>query len=457
MATKAKDSTTSGKELKKSTSALNSHTSHTKRVTKSSSSAGTEKATSSTSSTSTTKQVPNYLRPTLSASRHENSSKSSLAGSKKHGSEDSASSQNPTLSRRRSFDKPPSPSRLRKSLISPGRDASLRSSSFTAKSSNVPKPSIDRSNSKTARAGKPQLLYAKSVKKSSTSGSAKKESTASTRPPKSEDITQTLDLEADLEAIESLDHQEVEEVGMIESEEHEKVVLPDPKVEEKEQVDDHGAAVEAEANGGKDEKLKPSDSSTVNAEELQETVEERNEESANALVQEEKPADNEQHQGEDNQNKLNESSEAQPEEGLASEETKVEVKEDKGKEISDEEDGVAVEESKNVEDMALDEKEGIALKEGEEKADGGIEEAKPAEAAEAAEVAEAAEGAEGAEETAKPSQTSEGSQGGKKDSAPAYNDVIEETASKLLEKRKNKVKALVGAFETVIDYESGSK
>ncbi|CAL5421852.1 unnamed protein product [Camellia sinensis] len=32
----------------------------------------------------------------------------------------------------------------------------------------------------------------------------------------------------------------------------------------------------------------------------------------------------------------------------------------------------------------------------------------------------------------------------------AYNDVIEETASKLREERKNKVKALVGAFETVI-------
>nr|POE66764.1 hypothetical protein CFP56_63907 [Quercus suber] len=45
---------------------------------------------------------------------------------------------------------------------------------------------------------------------------------------------------------------------------------------------------------------------------------------------------------------------------------------------------------------------------------------------------------------------------GKKESQ-AYNDVIEETASKLLEKRKNKVKALVGAFETVIDIETPSK
>lgn len=37
-----------------------------------------------------------------------------------------------------------------------------------------------------------------------------------------------------------------------------------------------------------------------------------------------------------------------------------------------------------------------------------------------------------------------------KKESPMYNDVIEETASKLLEKRKNKVRALVGAFETVI-------
>ncbi|KAM7490674.1 hypothetical protein LguiA_033595 [Lonicera macranthoides] len=41
---------------------------------------------------------------------------------------------------------------------------------------------------------------------------------------------------------------------------------------------------------------------------------------------------------------------------------------------------------------------------------------------------------------------------GKKDS-PAYNDVIEETANRLRDQRKNKVLALVGAFETVISLE----
>ncbi|KAH7660712.1 Calmodulin-binding domain plant domain-containing protein [Dioscorea alata] len=41
-------------------------------------------------------------------------------------------------------------------------------------------------------------------------------------------------------------------------------------------------------------------------------------------------------------------------------------------------------------------------------------------------------------------------QQGKKDSQGLFNHVIEETASKLVESRKSKVKALVGAFETVI-------
>jgi predicted RNase H-related nuclease YkuK (DUF458 family) len=39
-------------------------------------------------------------------------------------------------------------------------------------------------------------------------------------------------------------------------------------------------------------------------------------------------------------------------------------------------------------------------------------------------------------------------QGNKKESHVAYNDVIEEIKNKLLKERKNKVKVLVGAFET---------
>ncbi|GKB87644.1 probable WRKY transcription factor protein 1 [Tanacetum coccineum] len=43
----------------------------------------------------------------------------------------------------------------------------------------------------------------------------------------------------------------------------------------------------------------------------------------------------------------------------------------------------------------------------------------------------------------------------KKDAQGLLNNVIEETASKLAESRKSKVKALVGAFETVISLQDG--
>jgi hypothetical protein len=39
----------------------------------------------------------------------------------------------------------------------------------------------------------------------------------------------------------------------------------------------------------------------------------------------------------------------------------------------------------------------------------------------------------------------------KKKEVARSNDVLEEAKSKLMEKRKSKVKALVGAFETVMD------
>ncbi|XP_068312310.1 uncharacterized protein [Pyrus communis] len=435
MAARSQDSSPAPGRENKSTSP----SSNTKRLTKSQTTI-TEKF----SSTSSAKQFPNYLRPTLSASRHENSLRSLAAGAKKHGSEDHAASQKPTLNRRRSFDKPPSPSRLRKALVSPGREASLRSSSISAKtSSNAPRPRIERTKSSTSVAGRPQLLHAKSVKKSNGSSSVKKESSSgSTRAPKSEDIIHTINLEANLDAIESLEHYEVEEVCKISSEEHDKVILPDPKDEEIEHVGDHDAGVsEAEGNRGEDEKVKASEGANSNAAELKENVEERSEESGSVLTEkEEKQADNDQQNGEEKDKKIDESGEAKAEEGLKSEdqEAKVEVKEEKEKESESKEENTR-EERKNVEEKGLDKKERGEV------VDGGVEEAKPQEAAEAE-----------SEEAPKLRQASEGSSqgGGKKDSVPAYNDVIEETTNKLMEKRKNKVKALVGAFETVIDYES---
>jgi hypothetical protein len=42
---------------------------------------------------------------------------------------------------------------------------------------------------------------------------------------------------------------------------------------------------------------------------------------------------------------------------------------------------------------------------------------------------------------------------GKRESFQVFNDKIEESASRLIEERKNKLRVLVGAFETVIDHQ----
>lgn len=428
MATKAKDSTTPGRERKSSTSPA---ANHTKRPTKPTT---PDKPSSTSTSSSTAKPVPNYLRSTASSSRHDQTPPLTKSRSlkKHHGADNQDSnSPKPTLNRRRSFDKPPSPSRLHKSLISPGResrDPPLRSTSFPVKIiSNAPKPST-----KSGAGTKPQAAsYAKSsgtsLRRSTsgiTSGSSKKQSSSSSRrstsggsrAPSSQDIVQTLNLEADFEA---LDHHGVEEVDKIESiEEDNNQDLPDPKLAEEDHAVDSDQAKSPTVH----------DTSSVKdaTEEFKANVDARNEQ----VTQEEQNLDD---QGEEiNQISKGSDIDHHPDEGsgLASEETKAEeaIKED---------------ENKNGEEMEF--------------VDGGSHELDLKEEQDV-DVKEEAK-AEAVEETAKQSAAAAGGNN-KKEAAPSqYNDMIEETASKLMakEKRKNKVKALVGAFETVIDYESGSK
>lgn len=427
MATKAKDSTSPGRERKSSTSPA---ANHTKRPTKPTT---PDKHSSTSTSSSTAKPVPNYLRSTASSSRHDQTPPLTKSRSlKKHNVADNqdSNSPKPTLNRRRSFDKPPSPSRLHKSLISPGResiDPPLRSTSFPVKStSNAPKPTT-----KSGAGTKPQAAsYAKSsgtsLRRSTsgiTSGSSKKQSTSrrstsgGSRAPRSRDIVQTLNLEANFEA---LDHHGVEEVDKIESiEEDNNQDLPDPKLAEEDHAVDSGQAKSPTVH----------DTSSVKdaTEEFKANVDDRNEQ----VTQEEKNFDD---QGEEiDQISKGSDIDHHPEEGsgLAIEETKAEeaIKED---------------ENKNGEEMEFVDggSHELDLKEGQ---DGDVKEEAKAEAV---------------EETAKQQSAAAAGGNNKKEAAPsAYNDMIEETASKLMakEKRKNKVKALVGAFETVIDYESGSK
>lgn len=428
MATKPKESSNVGKE-KKVPPSSSSHITPTRSSTKLSSiSSSTPKPSSSSPSsscsTSKEKPVPNYLKPTIS-SRHDEA----LKPIKKHGA-DHDPNQRATLNRRRSFDKPPSSSRVQSALVSPGpkeRRATGRSSSFSSKTITTTSSSKPTSDNKPLRSPKPaksQPIFVKSTAKSTVPKKEASNASASisNRIPKSpSDQSQTVvvqNAEAKQEDTESLAHEEVAEV------EREVNVCPEePKPDDNDQ---HFGAADGEANSDETEN-KSFDVSTPILEELVKA-------DIHDAGLEEKPADNTQLEGEeDDQNKKNEeSSESHTEEGIASE-AKEDVEEDKVNEIAVQETNVVVEENKNDGKTVDNETEEVACEGSNvDKEEEDVEEGK----------AEAAE-AEGSVKRQ-----------GKKDNAPAYNDVIEETASKLLEKRKNKVKALVGAFETVIDYES---
>ncbi|XP_057799239.1 uncharacterized protein LOC131015058 [Salvia miltiorrhiza] len=138
------------------------------------------------SSPSSEKATPNYLRPTLSSS-HSSGDTAKLQGRRLVSNTDSALK--PNLARRRSFDKPPSPTRTLKTRgVSP--TPTFRSSSFSGKTGAgraVTSPKSDRGAKGTRDAGK-QHLYARAVgtlTKSATiaskSSKSKKAQTASSR------------------------------------------------------------------------------------------------------------------------------------------------------------------------------------------------------------------------------------------------------------------------------------
>ncbi|KAL2544569.1 uncharacterized protein Fot_13802 [Forsythia ovata] len=123
---------------------------------------------SSPDKTASDKHIPNYLKHTISSGPD-----ASKQLGKKLASTDNANK--PNLARRRSFDKPPSPSRTQKSRISP--NPALRSSSFSSKTTMATHKSIPDKLLKTPTkdAGKRSFI-ARPSKKSSPSN--KKQDTA---------------------------------------------------------------------------------------------------------------------------------------------------------------------------------------------------------------------------------------------------------------------------------------
>ncbi|XP_061966433.1 uncharacterized protein LOC133690222 [Populus nigra] len=383
-------------------------------------------------STPSGKPIPNYLKPTFS-SRPE-----SLKQVKKTGHEDT--SQKPALLRRRSFDKPPSLHHVQKPLLSsdskerPGRERLIRtarSSSFSSKNVTSPKTVFDR-NATSHKPGQSQPLATR-ITRRSISPSTKKVSNALLLPkePIRHDVAQNLDLETKQESnAESFLAHESEEI--LNAVIQEQVPSDWQKVKNKEEP-----IVSEETEGNnvtEDEKLKGSNITTVAEGEISNdpALAEPVEETETELHQESENRQEEEYNG-----KLEESidTNANLEEGIA-----VEA-----------DDQVKVEENANENEVSPEvpvgeEKEGDMNKVNE-----GSEEHKPQE--EQDKVVRNAQEEEKPDDANSP-QKKQVVQGIKKESHAAYNDVIEETKNKLLEERKNKVKALVGAFETVIDYES---
>ncbi|KAM3687670.1 hypothetical protein ACJW31_10G091700 [Castanea mollissima] len=392
---------------------------------KGASSSSSSSSTTTTTAAATEKPLPSYLRPTLS-SRHE-----SVKNAKKPGPEDTAKKAS-SLNRKRSSDNKP-----QSAVVSHGlkeKTTTVRSNTIPSKGTHSLKPIAERTP-KTSKFGKPQApLHAKGTIKSSANPAAtKKEFHNALASTKRLDVTQSSSHENEEER-ETL-VREVEEVVNVEvGAETESNISEVPKSEDFE----GGSVIESDHVDSiiEDEhKVMPCDIPEV-SEEIKTKATAQIEE-AEDKAQKEEEAENE-HRGEENESK----EESNVEESVAiSDEAVVEVKEDKG-EVKEDKGEDSEAENKNKGNL-VDEKEevdggseGLKLKEGQDVEVGAVEETKP-------EVVNTA--------------SSKRQVGQGKKESQAYNDVIEETASKLLEKRKNKVKALVGAFETVIDIETPSK
>ncbi|TYI80150.1 hypothetical protein E1A91_D05G069900v1 [Gossypium mustelinum] len=496
MATTRRETSAPVKE-KRGTSPLNSKPSPRKAT-----------SSSSTASDSTEKQLPNYLKPTKSSRTD-----AALKNLKKPGAEDP--SQCPSVMRRRSFDRPPSAARAHKALISPVRQKSASTStspSFSSKSATAPKAPLERVAKKAIAAAKPHTQTLSSSRRapttttSATTRTSRSKRGASTppptsmKPPSSPDRKEAQSPETKHENKENLDHQ-VEPEEVVKDDEDEMYDINLPKAEETANADaldvDTTTQVTSDADeGGQD----TADFSNAVSQEHNETETEPEPEPEHN-VEEGKP-DHTQHDCRDKENHSQEEiiAGADPQqEKTPLEDQKVKTETEHGEEnatnevVADTKETEEEQEEKQPESRQEDADEGNqpqglesikekmvkeldaepekeqkaeieaepeAETEAQQKTETEVEQKTDTEAEKKTETetekktepkaeAEQKAGTEVANVVAK-SQVQ-----GKKEPATPYNDVIEETASKLVaEKRRNKVRALVGAFENVIDKET---
>ncbi|GKV03046.1 hypothetical protein SLEP1_g15412 [Rubroshorea leprosula] len=369
-----------------------------------------QRSTKNSNSPSSGKQVPNYLNPATVTSRSEpskNAKKPGIVSDKDRAAK-------AALNRRRSMDRPdPSATRANKSLISPGHKdntpRTLQPVSSSKSSTFSPKPTVPKTGT-----GKPLMLSSsRSVKKPTTVVIIKKDAGSKKAPIASStvhDTKQVIKVETKNEMDESSPVHGVEEVIKVENE----VEAPEiPKSHIQKELDVVNAEVKDAKEVNKDIIC---DIAPVSEEQSLSQIDEIDE----GILQGENFDPEDDREGEEN-----------------------------AKSDGDSHEGIETEAAHKMEENVVDEKEGRNEEEENKEVDEGsqkltedvenksVEESKP----EAVNVVAKRQAA---------------AVQGKKESPAAYNAVIEETASKLLEKRKNKVKALVGAFQTVIDYETAA-
>ncbi|KAL2318274.1 hypothetical protein Fmac_032150 [Flemingia macrophylla] len=426
MATKAKESTVVGKEKKAPSS--DSRTTTTKRTTKPSTT--TTSSTNKPNLTPSKKTVPNYVKPTLTSHLDSPSSRQRKSDSPYN---------KPTLTKRRSLEKtlsssnltkqtqPPN-STLRNALVShvPRERSTPRTSSIglATRSTNPSKPISDRT-SKTPNIGKSRPLVSKSTKKitltttASTTSSTKKKgnkdhvSVSSTKRT-TEEIKESLNVETD--QVKEVASQEVE-VIKVENEEH--------KIHEVEHVTDISPDVGSEH-------------------EIERVLEHDNSDSHHSQVDNERVIYTAVSEAEETENKPLEEKAKDEEQEL--EEDKINQDEGGNNSDSDHQDKhfttEGVVKNKGEGEVIIIEDHEIENNNSEE---GAIEKEK-----------EAVEEIEKAKFEATPLKQQLGERKHRNTEALS-NDMIEETKSKLLVARKNKVMALAGAFQTVIDHQTSSK
>lgn len=374
------------------------------------------------------KPVPNYLKPTISSSHdHSRVPRKPITDT----------SSKPTLNRRRSFERPPPSSQVQRAvrgLPSGTRDVKpLRSTSFsnksTASSASSSRPTSEKLFARTSslKDGKvdPQLSRSRSTKRSglSSSTSTKKEPTSSSSSTKKAPKSVNSESSVEYENRSSVDHLAIEDEFV--------------------NIDDHEVESLPEMSEMPESNKELADPTNI---EMEEAVQHTPEAPKEASLEEDHQQDEDKLTFVVDQT-VEESADHQPEVEAAGEQTLVDNAEELHQQ--DEADKKVTEMAEPVEPVVDEKKE-------EEAAAAAVDvvEAEKEEVDTEAKDENQTVSSPPADAATAPVKTQAAS-AGKKDKQ-VYNDVIEETATKLRGK-KNKVLALAGAFETVISLQDTNK